>query len=254
VNKTPKAFSLHENNTLASSVPVQEARNRTISGETLVEGIDKALDLEWKVGDLTAGFPEIKPENKEELKVRRQSARLGGLARAVSVVASKASSLGKRSREMMENGKEKIQALAGSKRSLRSRTSVNEVPEAQKPPRKKARVDQVAESQSASASPVPVIVKPIQKKHKQWLTTGLYVGQEQDFDARFTNAQNARRRSAKAIVPAPKPRTFLPMPMFTGRTLLSTNRDFRLPFDVYSPAQRMFGQCIPTWAKRQPSK
>jgi len=248
VTKAPRTVSSHENNAIVSSAPELEARNRTISGETLVEGIDKALDLGWKVGDLGAAVVTTKAESNIESKAIRQSVRLSGLARAASAIASKASTLGKRSREMMENGKEKLQALAGTKRSLRPRTSVNEIPDVLEPPRKKAKLDQVPASQSASASPAPVDFKPIQKESKQWLAEGLYVGKKENLDPLLIAAQTRRRGSAKA----PTSRTLLPIPMFEGRTLLDMNRDFRLPFDLYSPSQ--YDQTQSDWKKLPTSK
>ena len=77
-------------------------------------------------------------------------------------------------------------------------------------------------------------IPPNPFRPKTWLSQGLYVGQDPDFDPRLTETKNRLKKASMGLVPA-KQRTMLPMPMFSGARMLEKGRDFRLPFDVYGP-------------------
>jgi palmitoyltransferase ZDHHC9/14/18 len=76
-------------------------------------------------------------------------------------------------------------------------------------------------------------------KSKAWLKQGLYVGQDRDFDPRLSESQNrAKKRSRK-----PRENVVLPLPIFACDRMLNEDprhvfRDFKLPFDTYSPLPR----------------
>ncbi|KAF2642986.1 hypothetical protein P280DRAFT_241631 [Massarina eburnea CBS 473.64] len=79
-------------------------------------------------------------------------------------------------------------------------------------------------------------VKP---KTKEWMTQGLFVGQHREFNARLSESQNRARRKSRAV----KESTVLPLPMFSYADALATdvknsNRNFKLPYDVYNPLPR----------------
>ncbi|KAF1947244.1 SET domain-containing protein [Clathrospora elynae] len=81
-----------------------------------------------------------------------------------------------------------------------------------------------------------VYLKP---KSKVWLKQGLYAGQDRDFDARLPDSQNRAKKRAKK----PKGAGVLPLPIFACDRLLNEDprhvfRDFKLPFDTYSPLPR----------------
>ncbi|CAN9329512.1 unnamed protein product [Alternaria alternata] len=76
-------------------------------------------------------------------------------------------------------------------------------------------------------------------KSKVWLKQGLYVGQDRDFDPRLSESQNRAKKRAKK----PGKAHSLPLPMFACERLLNEDpklvfRDFKLPFDTYSPLPR----------------
>lgn len=80
-------------------------------------------------------------------------------------------------------------------------------------------------------------VKPPKYKPKLWLTEGLYIGQEPT-DAPPTQNRNKAARAARAArrnTGVIQQRKFLPLPMFAGARLLNNGRDFKLPFDIFSP-------------------
>jgi palmitoyltransferase ZDHHC9/14/18 len=79
-------------------------------------------------------------------------------------------------------------------------------------------------------------VKP---KSKEWLKAGLYIGQTREFDARLSEAQNRLKKKSTKV----KENKVIPLPMFAGERLLSSNplheyRNFKLPFDTYHPLPR----------------
>ncbi|KAH9868240.1 hypothetical protein J1614_007312 [Plenodomus biglobosus] len=101
---------------------------------------------------------------------------------------------------------------------------------------KRQREDTDIESNTLSTPPdEKVFLKP---KAKAWLKQGLYVGQHREFDPRLSESQNRARKKAK------KPKdSALPLPIFACDRLLNEDprhvfRDFKLPFDVYSPLPR----------------
>lgn len=76
----------------------------------------------------------------------------------------------------------------------------------------------------------------LKPKTKVWMKQGLYVGQHRDFDPRLSESQNRAKKRAKKTAE----NRVLPLPLFAGDRLLSEDprenyRDFKLPFDTYSP-------------------
>ena len=84
-----------------------------------------------------------------------------------------------------------------------------------------------------SAQHTPSKEKQKQKGSKIWLKSGLYAGQPQDFDPRFSAKANEARKKGNTAVS--KINKSLPMPMFSGHRLFEFGREFALPFDVFSP-------------------
>ena len=111
---------------------------------------------------------------------------------------------------------------------------------------KKAKEPRPAEALS-NPKPLP---KPGQRV-KRWLSQGLYVGQDPDFDARLSETKNKLRRASRGGQTQSQ-RTYLPLPMFAGQRNLERGRDFKLSFDIFSPLPP--GQPKPEeWRKTQKS-
>jgi palmitoyltransferase ZDHHC9/14/18 len=90
-------------------------------------------------------------------------------------------------------------------------------------------------------------------KSKVWLKQGLYVGQDRDFDPRLSESQNRAKKRAKR----PGEVNVLPLPIFACERLLNEDprhvfRDFKLPFDTYSPLPRKVK--VDGWVKLNKSK
>jgi [histone H3]-lysine4 N-trimethyltransferase ASH1L len=80
----------------------------------------------------------------------------------------------------------------------------------------------------------PIIPKTSTKRReKKYLGSGLYAGQPRTFDMRLTESKN-KRKSDTSTLPF-KENWVLPLPMFAGERLLKQGRDFKLPFDIFSP-------------------
>lgn len=233
--------------------------SRVFSGETLVENVNgekQGLKSEGtqtlnKVPYVDRSLEKIeKPGPADGMKTRR-STRLDLLQKATNVISVAKTALGKRGREVIDVGRDKLKALKGDRRaSLRPR--INEAqrePSFEGPLKKSGRLET---EQTGKAETTTTTTKtPPKPKTKRWLSQGLYVGQERDFDPRFTGAKNQRKKALKNSE-APKQNTALPMPMFAGQRLLEQGRDFKLPFEVFSPLPP--GQPKPEeWKKTQKS-
>lgn len=217
-----------------------DGSSRVISGETLVEDTTEvqhqlvqesvqAFDEDWTLGALPGDDLKASPEREPNLQ-RRKSTRLEVIEKATSMAEKTANVLGKRGRETVDTGMGKLKALKGDKRSsLRPRNS--DVPASEGPMTKKARFSDIAGEKRAS-SPTTAEPKRSKAPTKRWLSQGLYVGQERDFDPRLTEAKNQlkRKRQSKG-----HQQSVLPLPMFTGARTLENGRHFKLPFDVFSP-------------------
>ena len=232
------------------------AANRTISGDTLVEGSAgesrrlveesiQALDLDWQVDMMPGDSMKQSMKTSNDMK-RRRSTRLEVLERASDAVNRAKSVLGKRSREVVQLGKEKLQDL-NRRASLRPREYEPDVPTAKKP-----RILEVVANRVMDSSPGESGRRhSTGPKAKSWLSQGLYVGQDRDFDARLTETKNKLKKAA-SVSSLSSQRSILPLPMFAGQRTMEQGRNFRLPFDVFSPLPP--GQPKPEeWRKTQKS-
>ena len=242
----------------SSRFSVGEA-TRTVSGETFAFGGDEQqrqfaqnslqiLNLDWKMDTMPGDEIRESTAAAEGLK-RRKSSRLEFLERASTIVGKTKGVLGKRGRDAMDAGKGRLQDF-GRRASLRPRNQEDAKPEG--PPGKKAKI---VEGNLVNREPSVAEVKrkPIARpKVKRWLSQGLYVGQERDFDPRLTERKNKAKRLSTGSQEVQR-RPALPLPMFAGQRILEMGRDFKLPFDVFSPLPP--GQPKPEeWRKTQKSK
>jgi len=251
-----------------SGVADTETRRRTISGDTLVGALDSgnsstetvqqdakrlvsdgidALDLEWSIKKLPKSRSQIdladspqKRSVKEEDLARRKSTRSAG--EKIESLTKKLSVLGKRK---LEDG------LAKAKRELRNLADTNEFAKIDtkpvvhevwskgklviaEPPRKKRKEEEPVVSKSKTEETKSTEKKKISgKRHKVWLTKGLYAGQETStLDWHSGYGENERKEMGMATF---QPKGILPLPMWHGQRLLHLGRNFQLPFDVCSP-------------------
>ncbi|KLJ07855.1 histone-lysine N-methyltransferase ASH1L [Blastomyces silverae] len=191
---------------------------------------------------------EIKKKDGSEDRARRRSSRLVMLEKTSEMVGRASTVLGKRSREAMLKGKERLKAI-NRRASLRPRNvvcetstpSITPTSTADGPVLKKRRVsagDAVASKKSSDSTTVgdsdtqPPKPKAVPYKRKKWLSHGLYAGQDRYFDPRLTEEKNRVKFAKKNAEERTK---VFPLPMFAGERLIEDGRDFKLPFDIFSP-------------------
>jgi histone-lysine N-methyltransferase ASH1L len=187
----------------------------------LGRSIMDALDMDWSLPK-EAHDPLVKGPT------RRKSVRMDILEKATNMVEKTAVALGKRTRNTVDAGKDFVSDLS-RRTSLRARTDAES--QAAEPAKKKARLEQSKE-EPEEEPPQPVRKFVVKRQKKLWLKQGLYVGQEPDFDPRLTNAKNLEKQKSLGTA---SQRKYLPLPMFAGARLLERDRDFKLPFDIFSP-------------------
>ena len=239
-----------------------EMGNRTISGETLVDGDAntsgerllqrsvQALDENWSIGAMPGDNLRLSTKDEEAAKKRR-STRLDILGRASSIIEKTTSVLGKRGREMGEARMEKIQAVKGGDETPNLKPREPETPSFEGPSRKRARFSETETSNGQSAEAREGTHRVAKKCTKPWVAQGLYVGQHRGDDARLTETKNKERKISKNR-PEAGERAIMPMPMWIGDKIMEIGRDFKLPFDVFSPLPP--GQPKPDeWKKTQKS-
>jgi len=215
--------------------------------------------MDWEVEKLPASAAE--PQHAGARKMQRQNSRLSMIGDAI---VSTMSVLGKRGRQAIESGKDKLQSLKDNKgKGKRAGTTDveeegeedgDEEEEAGRPA-KKARVAVIARAKAVEVTSTSVAAPHLHGwRRKRWLGKGLYMGQERDFDPRLNEARNKKKRASQAGATSSSRSKVLPLPMFRGEQLLENgHRDFKLPFDVYCPLPP--GSTKPdTWGKFSTSK
>lgn len=250
LRQSRSAVTSYNENILSGSANKSRRRNaesfanRTVSGETLVNEKSEpptefarqkaqGLDKDWILGSLPRD--DLKLDGKTEQPKRRKSTRLAVFEIASNLVEQTKTVLGKRSRDTTEVGKG-TPLQDGSSDVLQPR----EKTPSDGPQRKKARFSHFSHfSGSGELSPHGLSKteqKPARRPSKRWLGQGLFVGQDPDFDPRYTTSRNLKKKATKQEKgQTTGQQSFLPLPMFAGRRALEIGADFRLPFDVFSP-------------------
>ena len=239
--------------------------NRTVLGETILDGDAKTsrerllqesvqvLDEDWAIGAMPGDHLRLSTKDEDSAK-RRRSTRLDILDLASSMIEKTTTVLGKRGRETVEAGMERLQVLKGPNKTSTLRPRETQTPSFEHRSRKRARFSGIElnnEKFAKSAESGEGVHKVAKKPSKPWVAQGLYVGQQRMDDARLTETKNKERKISKNLLEVGE-RGIMPMPMWLGDKVIEMGRDFKLPFDVYSPLPP--GQPKPDeWKKTQKS-
>lgn len=187
------------------------------------ERLDKAATKKAKMHE-NKKLREAKWE-AEDAKATRRSSRASMLTKAGDIVSDLTSSvLGKR--------KDRGSELRGALRPV----SALGPPKDDTPARdaKRRRVSDSAIPTATATTPTTSARKPIRRpRDKKWLSSGLFAGQARTFNPTLSESKNKRKSSAPSQ--PIRENTVLPLPMFAGERLLKQGRDFKLPFDIFSP-------------------
>ena len=104
------------------------------------------------------------------------------------------------------------------------------------PDAKKRRISEGATLTTSQSAPTLSSKKVLRApRDKKWLGSGLYAGQQRSFDARHHGGVKKNNKKSAEVAEGEKKDAFLPLPMFFGERLFKEGRDFKLPFDVFSP-------------------
>ncbi|KAL8906392.1 MAG: hypothetical protein Q9207_002053 [Kuettlingeria erythrocarpa] len=218
-----------------------DSSSRAVSGKTLVDGKGNpttdfvqqstlGLDQHWSLASLPGNSLSVLSRSAEDAR-KRIFTRLSVLDFASSVMEQTKSVLGKRGRADISSGAENTSSVkqgSGSHTTLRNAEKQKD----EGPVSKKLRRESNLEDRASIV--ISAHKRPAKLPVKKWLSQGLYVGQDADFDPRFTTVKN-KLKKANTPSDASKRRSMLPLPMFAGQRILETGRDFKLPFDVFSP-------------------
>ncbi|KAJ9641380.1 hypothetical protein H2201_006935 [Coniosporium apollinis] len=231
----------------------EAAKNRTVSGDTLVGNIDEPaqrlldeatekLDPAWDLNDLQEDATTVAEASTVK---RRESTRLSKLKGAASAIASAPSALRKRTREAMDSRKQKMTALGGDKGKIMQSTEEEvDITEVEEHISKRKRISKSPATVAALSQSKPIAEACFKKK--TWQNHGMYIGQSRGFKANHTEAQNKQEQKAAGIIAttAQKRENWaLPLPMFTWEKHLMDDPtdewfNFELPYEVYNTQGR----------------
>jgi histone-lysine N-methyltransferase ASH1L len=216
--------------------------------------VEQAMDMDWEIPEDLPPRPsssavQSKPSVKD--RVKKAAGRVGSV-------------LGKRSHDMMEAGKRKVEefktrndknnkylkeldtGVKGVLDEMDFDSDEDDESSQQARPAKRAKKEKASSSLKPMAPPLLKATGAsghvTARKGKRWLTEGLYVGQTMDNDrAQFGSKkklQKSRPSSSGSQDTQNQParnRTMLPLPMF-GYLGDDKEVDFKIPFDVFAPS------------------
>lgn len=264
--------------TIAAEASGTGSRNASgLSGRTLVNNradeddedaefgneVEKALKPDWEIpANSPKGKLPARPQRKPSIKDRAKNA--AGNLKSV---------LGKRTRDMVENGKRRLglQKEAEEENSPQKNKLLKELdmgnkglldeidldlefaPPGASRPSKRAKTTSMAQQVTLPQAPTGPLQKTSDgKKVKKWQSEGLYVGQDQDFDPIKGARKLQKKRPASAMSDVensqPKKKAFMPLPMF-GYLDKEKERSFTIPFDVFAPSLRKGDERPKDWQK-----
>lgn len=194
----------------AGQLPRSETRTGAVAGQT-------AKTLEDVRNDST----------------RRRSTRLGMLERVTGIEETTQNLAGKQERDACVTKLQEVnkQSTYGDG----SGTCIDtKVLESEGPIKKRARFSNNLNALNEPSTSGIEIRSFRQSKTKRWLSHGLYIGQDESTGSRVSQKGSKLKRPSDDGSKIQR-RKFLPMPMFRGHRMIEMGRDFKLPFDIFSP-------------------
>jgi histone-lysine N-methyltransferase ASH1L len=226
-------------------------------GADFGDRVEKAMNMDWEIE-----IPDELPPRPTSSALKRKPSVKDRVKKAAGKVGSV---LGKRSREMVEAGKRKVEELkGGNDKSSKYLKELDmgvkgvldemdfdlddeEEQAQQERPSKRAKKEKTTSAAKPMAPPLLKATsasgKVTAKKGKRWQREGLYVGQSIDNDRAHVGSKKLQKErpgssgsaaSQKTAVESKK-RTMLPLPMF-GYLRDDKQVDFKIPFDVFAPS------------------
>lgn len=216
-----------------SHIVAMETLNGDSDKQTqLVGEAGQLLRSEWSIGSLLGHTAKIHEEKKYDTN-RRSSTRLRMLDKATRLIEKTESVLGKRGRAMFETEPQEVEKRTGHGERSGTSKDIKEL-NFEGPTEKCARSSNDVRESGVSSTPGTENKHVRPSMAKRWLSHGLYIGQDQDSGSGFKQKRGRLKRLINEES-AIQHRRFLPMPMFGGHRMMEMGRDFKLPFDVFSP-------------------
>ncbi|KAG8534266.1 uncharacterized protein KY384_001110 [Bacidia gigantensis] len=205
------------------------------SQETLVRKSMDLLQPEWELGALPGDELNLSPSPKKYTSPRKQRAPGKFFKEQVGTMVDKAKKtvLGKRARKDSESASPMKRSTNDLRRTSSRLQEV--VPRtSEEPAAKKPKISLVKEETANST--LRTSDKATKKPVKQWVNQGLYVGQDRRSKAKLPGIQKQTGEDASdENTKQPRENKLLPRPMFVGEMMINRDRDFKLPYDVFSP-------------------
>lgn len=233
----PADDAMANDHSIAPDTPVSKSSQESQAEDTAISLQQRNLQKRVEKALATdEGTPKARATPKSDSRgpVRR-STRLSIVDKASGLLERANSVLGKRTRDLGEIGKD-----LGRRASLRPRNVAPPkeelpAPATTQPASKKRRVSESdlskLQSKDATPSEEPTVPSVPRKRKKIWLTHGLYMGQEPtDSPPRQRKSKTSTKASGELALLGN-----LPLPVFAGARLFNQGRDFKLPFNVFSP-------------------
>ena len=196
----------------------------------LVRDSIQMLDLDWTIEPVPQN-QDVVVKTTSKLVKTRSGLDSALLKKVTSAMSRTTSVLGKRSRDAVDIGMSRAHSL-GKRASIRVKQQMIKQEDAsvEKKPKIASELTEVKAATTTQLARKPVKIPTT----KRWLSQGLYMGQDADFDPRMTESKNRIKKnsSSKASI---QQRKILPLPMFAGKRLLEIGRPFQLPFDTFNP-------------------
>lgn len=219
-----------------------DSEGHTMAVEPLVRADDAEMQLLDEAGQLGrselriaafAGQTAKTLDDERNDTTRRRSTRLGMLERATGLVETTKNLPGKRERDACV---EKLQEVDKQSTYIDGSGSCidTEVLKSEGPIKKRARLSNNLDG-SDKVSTLGKETKIFrQSSTKRWLSHGLYIGQDESTGSRVSQKGSKLKKPSNDCLKM-QHRKFLPMPIFRGHRMIELGRDFKLPFDVFSP-------------------
>ena len=171
-------------------------------------------------------------KNQNEGCHRRRSLRLSlianNLSKHLDTTSTPKRGSGKRTHEIMNAGSKSADAKSGSKEWGNDRNSAKRL----KGQGYSSEGESESSEEEGSEGEDEEGAQQLPKRNKIWAIQGLFVGQEENFDPRRRTKRG--RLSGAGALPE-RSKTILPLPMFQGQSIMDNRRDFKLPFNIFSP-------------------
>lgn len=255
-------------------VTERNRRRRTISGDTLVEGLlantrspsarslaksRRSMDAsEFANSPASAASPRTRRQARESPRTLRASMRSASGAAAsraagVSNLSAKMSKIKKRGSKMVKGGMSRVSRELMRLQDTNEFSGIEDKPVLHtvwangkfvdpnepppKPTRTKSKAEQEPEEEKAKEESSEPVINTRERRVKKFLSKGLYSGQQMpaDITKGLTLSEKKQLATMPELAKKPRPNSVMPPVIYTGFRTLLAGRDFTLPYLTCNP-------------------